>query len=399
MGRGGGGGSSHHSSHHSSSHSHSGGSRSSYRSSGSSRSSSGSSYRSSSSSSHHSRSSSYKGGSGGYSGGRSNESCLGGCMRVFLGPLFIIAMCTVMAFLIMKERGMEPRIPFELTVERSTTQRERLPDSKCSPIDEWYQDDWGDWIDDAEEDEEFSLLVGLKSFYQDTGVQPYLWIMGEEGEKYKSEGSMEELADAKYKEMFGNDEGHLLVIFREYPNASGNYICTITAGYDAETQVIDDQAKEILLDYIDYYYSDEEYNEGEFFEMAFIRAGERIMTKQLSWRQIGVIVAVAAVVMLGIVITSDIFKRRKVAVAKQKTLQAQEQAKEAQAVAQQKQTDFDRKQYEDNLETQFVAVVCPNCGSTGNKIRKATVGHCPYCGSAIKVDQNGNVFVSGPEST
>lgn len=320
-------------------------------------------------------------------------------MRVFLGPLFIIAMCTVMAFLIMKERGMEPRIPFELTVERSTTQRERLPDSKCSPIDEWYQDDWGDWIDDAEEDEEFSLLVGLKSFYQDTGVQPYLWIMGEEGEKYKSEGSMEELADAKYKEMFGNDEGHLLVIFREYPNASGNYICTITAGYDAETQVIDDQAKEILLDYIDYYYSDEEYNEGEFFEMAFIRAGERIMTKQLSWRQIGVIVAVAAVVMLGIVITSDIVKRRKVAVAKQKTLQAQEQAKEAQAVAQQKQTDFDRKQYEDNLETQFVAVVCSNCGSTGNKIRKATVGHCPYCGSAIKVDQNGNVFVSGPEST
>ena len=82
--------------------------------------------------------------------------------------------------------------------------------------------------------------------------------------------------------MFGNDEGHLLVIFREYPNASGNYICTITPGYDAETQVMDDQAKEIFLDCIDYYYSDEDLNEGEFFAKSLVKAGDRIMTKQLS---------------------------------------------------------------------------------------------------------------------
>ena len=312
---------------------------------------------------------------------------------MFIGPLFIIAMCVVMAFSILIARGDEIRVPFELTIERSTVQRERLPDSKCDPIDEWYQDDWGDWIDDTEDDEDFSLRVGLKSFYEDTGVQPYLWIMGEEGKDYMSEGSLEELGDVRYKEMFGDDEGHVLVIFREYPNESGNYICTVTAGYDAETQVIDDQAKEILLDYIDYYYTDEDLNEGEFFETAFMRAGERIMVKQLSWKQIGVIVAVAAVLMIGLVITAEIVKRRKVAVAKQKTLQAQEQAKQAQAEKDKTQIDFDRQQYQDALEKEYVSVTCPNCGATANKIRKGTVDYCQYCGTAISVDAMGQAFV------
>ena len=392
MGRGGGSGGSHHSSHHSRSHSHSGGSRSSSRSSY--RSSSGSSYRSSrSSSSHHSRTRHYSG-SGGYTGGgRSNESCLGGCLRVFIGPLFIIAMCVVMAFSILIARGDEIRVPFELTIERSTVQRERLPDSKCDPIDEWYQDDWGDWIDDTEADEDFSLRVGLKSFYEDTGVQPYLWIMGEEGKDYMSEGSLEELGDVRYKEMFGDDEGHVLVIFREYPNESGNYICTVTAGYDAETQVIDDQAKEILLDYIDYYYTDEDLNEGEFFETAFMRAGERIMTKQLSWKQIYVIIGVAIVAVVGIVIVSSIIKARKIAVAQQKAKQAQAEAEQKQAEAARVQTEFDQQQYQDALEKEYVSVTCPNCGATANKIRKGTVDYCKFCGTAISVDAIGQAFI------
>ena len=47
--------------------------------------------------------------------------------------------------------------------------------------------------------------------------------MGEDGKDYKSTESLEELAEVTYKEMFGDDEGHLLIIFSEYPNESGNY--------------------------------------------------------------------------------------------------------------------------------------------------------------------------------
>lgn len=375
MGRGGGGGGSHHSSHHSSSHSHSSG---------------GSSYHSSRSSySHSSRS---YGSSGGYSGGSHRSG--GGCGSVFGSFIAIIIIISFIGlFIAALEGSANGNIP--LFIERSTVNREPLPDSKCTPYEEWYQDDWGDWIDDY--GEENSLIHGLRYFYEKTGVQPYLWIMGEEGKDFKYEESLEELSDIKYKELFGDDEGHLIVIFREYPNASSNYICTATPGYDAEVQVMDEQAREILLDYIDYYYTDNNLTEGQFFDQAFCQAANRMMKKQLSWKQIGVIVAVAIILVIGIIITAKIVKSRKVAVAKQKAAQARAEATQAQAVATQKQVDFNRKQYEDQLETQNVAVTCPNCGATNIKIRKHTVGHCDFCGSAIRVDGSGNVTVRSGE--
>ena len=276
-------------------------------------------------------------------------------------------------------------------IERSTIQREALPSDKCQAIDKWYQDDWGDWIDKSGEAE--AVKSGLEYFYNKTGVQPYLWIMGEEGKDYMSEGSLEELGDEKYKEMFGNDEGHLLVIFREYPNASSNYICTVTPGSDAETIVMDEQAREILLDYIDLFYTDEDLNEGQFFKNAFMRAGDRIMIKQMTTKQIVMIIVVVLVVVIGIIIVASIIRKKKVAVAKQKAAQAKAEADRKKAEAAQKKTEFDQQKYNDQLETQYVAVICPNCGSTGNKIRKATVGYCPYCGTAIKVDQDGQVKI------
>lgn len=269
-------------------------------------------------------------------------------------------------------------------VERSTIQREPLPASKCEAIDEWFQDDWGDWIDEKGEDN--TVIDGLEHFYAKTGVQPYLWIMGEEGGEYQSEESVEELADYKYFELFGEDEGHLLVVFREYPNSSGNYIVTATPGYDAETQVMDDQAKEILLDYIDYYYEDTDLNEGQFFYKAFTQASDRIMTKQLSLEALVGIVIVVLVVFIGLCITISIIRKRKAAVKKQK-------AKQAQAEKDKKQIEQNQQKYQAALAQTYVTVICPNCGSTDTSIRKGTVGYCNYCGTAMKADENGRVVI------
>ncbi len=372
MGRGGGGGGSHHSSHHSSSHTH----------------------HASSSSYHSSGSSSYRSGSSRYSGGSSGGSGGGGCFSTFV-TLIVMAVIAGGVYFGLSDEIPQP-VQFFL-IERSTENREALPESKCTPVDVWYQDDWGDWID--EEGEEDALIDGMKSFYESTGVQPYLWITGEDGGQYESAQSLEDLAEAKYKELFGIDEGHMIVIFREYPNNSSEYICTVTPGYDAETQVLDEQAREILLDFIDYFYTDTDLNEGYFFKYSFKNAGERIMQKQLSFRQMGIIAAVAVILVIGLIITAKIVKKRKIAVAKQKTLQAQEAAKHAKAVADQKKTDFNRKKYEDELETQYVAVNCPNCGASNLKIRRTTVGYCDYCGTAIKVDKDGNIaIISGDQA-
>lgn len=359
MGRGGGGGSSHSGSHHSSSHSHSGGS--SYSSSGYS-------------SSHHSGYS----GSGGSGGG--GVGFIGFVTYIFIF-LFVIG-----AYFFVDDKNGGLRRYF---VERSTIKREALPSDKCTKVLTWYKDDWGDWINEPGEDK--ALINGLVYFYEKTGVQPYVWIMGHEGKNYKSEGSVEELAESKYKDLFGNDEGHLLLIFREYPNESSNYIVTATPGHDAETVVMDEQAREILLDYIDLYYTSDSLNEGEFFAKAFTKAADRIMTKQLSVPQLVTIGAVVLIVVIGLIIVAKIVKKRKVAVAKHKAVQAQ-------AVAAQKKTDFDRKKYEDQLETEYVSVECPNCGFTGNKIRRTTVDYCPFCGTAIRVDKDGKVEFGTSES-
>ena len=79
-------------------------------------------------------------------------------------------------------------------------------------------------------------------------------------------------------------------------------------------------------------------------------------------------------------------------------MQKQAEAQQAKAVAAQKQTEFNQQKYNDELETQYVAVECPNCGSSGNKIRRATVGYCPFCGTAIKVDQDGMVKILSREN-
>ncbi len=278
----------------------------------------------------------------------------------------------------------------EAKIERSTVNREALPASKCDPVDKWYQDDWGDWID--ENGEEKALIAGMEYFYEKTGVQPYLWIMGENGKDYISEGSIEDLAKDTYAEMFGEDGGHLLIIFREYPNASSNYLVTVRPGEDAEEQVMDEQAREILLGYIDYFYTVKKFNEGEFFAKSLEKAGDRIMTKQISQAALYAIIIISVIAVAGVVIVVHIIRKRKVAEATRK-------AAAAKAEADLKKNEFAQQKYNDHLETLYVAITCPNCGSSNSKIRKGTTGNCQFCGSAIKVDEEGNVVIeSGSKS-
>ena len=39
-----------------------------------------------------------------------------------------------------------------------------------------------------------------------------------------------------------------------------------------------------------------------------------------------------------------------------------------------------------------IAVECPNCGFTGNRIRRASTGFCTFCGTAIRVSSEGKAY-------
>ena len=101
---------------------------------------------------------------------------------------------------------------------------------------------------------------GMKSFYEATGVMPYLYLTDTiDGEAYPKEMDFRNFAEATYDQLFhisGNeyDEAHVLVVFQQYDDDS-DYGVYVLPGLVAKT-VLDDEAQSILRDYIDRYYWD-----------------------------------------------------------------------------------------------------------------------------------------------
>jgi len=143
---------------------------------------------------------------------------------------------------------------------------QRTPLAKGTIIETSYYTDELDWIND-----ESDLLTGMKHFYKETGVQPYLYITDDVGGEFYEK--VEDFAHDKYDELF-EDEGHLLFIFWE----QDYYNTYCLSGIAADT-VIDADAREILLDKIDEYYWDSSLDEDAYFSKAFAEAADEIMAE------------------------------------------------------------------------------------------------------------------------
>ena len=177
-------------------------------------------------------------------------------------------------------------------ITKSTVEREKLDSSYVQTSSDYYTDNLN-WIESA-----YTLQSGMQNFYEKTGVQPFLYITdninGDKSGNY-SQSEAQTFANKIYDENF-SDEGHIVVVFCEY--RTGEYVSFYTVGTAAKT-VIDDEAGNILLDYIDhYYYSD--YDDDEFFAKAFSEAGKRIMTVQKShaWIVVLAIIALIAIIII-----------------------------------------------------------------------------------------------------
>ena len=150
-------------------------------------------------------------------------------------------------------------------IQTSTIRRERLNSNSLVDVG-WYTDNL-DWILDSDR-----LEKGLAYFYKRTGVSPYLYLTEDaDGVLDPTAEQLDAFAMELYDALF-RDEVHFLVVFQEHDGVyNTRYVC----GMEART-VMDDEACEILLDYLDaYYYSD--CGEEEYFATSFTSAADRIM--------------------------------------------------------------------------------------------------------------------------
>lgn len=190
-------------------------------------------------------------------------------------------------------------------ITRSTIEREKLDGQYVTLSDIWYDDSAMGWIASSA-----VLEDGLKDFYNETGVQPYLVITDQINGDYSPTGDeVWAYANQVYDQMF-DDEGHMVFVF-QCQDGGTDYMMAACTGAQAKVVLDDAEALEILYDYVDYYFWSD-YDEDEMFARAFRDAGERIMDTQMTTGQtVAIVAGVIVVAVVAVIIVRSVLKRQK----------------------------------------------------------------------------------------
>ena len=193
--------------------------------------------------------------------------CGGGC----LGSILLLVIVLLIGSMAVSSRSVSGKTSSGVNqIQASTIRRERLNSGSLVNVG-WYTDNL-DWIRDSEK-----LEKGLAYFYKRTGVSPYLYLTADvSGVRNPTSDQLDAFAGELYDRLF-RDEAHFLVVFQEHDGVYNTwYVCGLEA-----RAVMDDEACEILLDYLDAYYFGD-YEDEEYFAKAFTDAADRIMDTKLS---------------------------------------------------------------------------------------------------------------------
>ena len=153
-------------------------------------------------------------------------------------------------------------------IGKVTHTHKKLAKSECDLSDAWLSDR-AEWIDD-----EAKVTKALRYFYEKTGSQPYLVIATDiDGKTDFTDAEGEAWANAIYDQQF-SDDGHTVVAFVEYEESE--YAYYIIAGRAAQS-VIDQEAREIIADEINYWYTDPSLDDSAYFAKVFTESADTIM--------------------------------------------------------------------------------------------------------------------------
>lgn len=178
-----------------------------------------------------------------------------------------------------------------IQVNSSTIERKPIEKGLVNETD-YYQDNL-DWIKNPNE-----VREGLSYFYEKTNVQPFVYITDNiAGDTNPAPEAIDAFANDLYDELF-TDEAHLLLVhFENYDEYRYEYSYHTIYGSQAKV-LMDNEAEDILFDYLDYHYRRDITNE-QFYSEAFKDTAERIMTVTRSpWIPALIVVGVAVILLV-----------------------------------------------------------------------------------------------------
>ena len=225
------------------------------------------------------------GGSGGPGGpnapqGKSPNS---GC-----GTVFVVAAAIALVLLLVVAFGGGSCSGAGASVPASTVERTALPAGSATETG-YFTDEDGDWIHNPAE-----LERGLRHFYEETGIQPYVYILP--NGSVRSYEELQAIAEEKYNELF-TDQAHFVLVFCD--DGNGRFNAAYWAGA-LTGSVLDDEAIQIFKSYLSQNYDDMSLTEEEIFSEALSDTADRIMTVTPS--PLPIVAICAAVIIVAVVI-------------------------------------------------------------------------------------------------
>ena len=99
---------------------------------------------------------------------------------------------------------------------------------------------------------------------------------------------------------------------------------------------------------------------------------------------------------IGFRVSDHILKQQEIERSRTASDKARLQAEASREKTIEENSRYRRTQLEDQIARASVAVECPNCGSTGNRIRRSSTGFCQFCGTAIQISESGIAYIADP---
>lgn len=229
----------------------------------------------------------------------------GGCAGNLFSIIFVIVFLMLFSSLFWGSSNREYQENGNYSEITSTIERDPLPSGSVNETG-YYTDHLG-WIQNSTK-----LTSGMKKFYKETGVQPYLYLASQD--EIKKSGSLETLATGLYDQLF-TDEAHFLFTYSEDENYE--WEIWFVTGTQA-TSVIDTEAEEIIYQHFaKYYYTDLE--DEEFFSKVFEEAAEVMMKHETNGFDVAkvALLVVGGVGIVGLIIYG-VNKNRKLKLEEQK---------------------------------------------------------------------------------